>query len=121
MNRRPSILDQTAHTKTILNDRARFSVKDIGFLVQQFEGVYSKGNMVQTTTDTVERSSQKPRKAGVKEQQETNNITDAVLKYEGKSFNWNGIVICIGLAWHKPMVKYTYLELVLKSTLRLSG
>ena len=93
MNRRPSILDQTAHTKTILNDRARFSVKDIGFLVQQFEGVYSEGNMVQTTTDTVERSSQKPRKAGVKEQQETNNITDAVLKYEGKSFNWNGIVM----------------------------
>lgn len=37
----------------------------------------------------VERSSQKPRKAAVKEQQDTNNITDVVLKYEGKSFNWN--------------------------------
>jgi hypothetical protein len=54
--------------------------------------VYPHQNIVETGADKVEDMADELQKAKTKEKQQTNEISDVALKYEGESLRWNGII-----------------------------
>lgn len=63
-----------------------------GSVVYWFEDVYLEEIMVETGTDKVQDLAKGLQKAGLKQMAQTSENSDVVLKYEGKSPKWNGII-----------------------------
>ena len=80
------------NTKTILNDKARLTVKETCLAVNSFQTDIPQQNMIKTRTGEIESMAEEPQRAGKKEKRQTSKISDAALKCEGRSLRWNGII-----------------------------